>query len=202
MANALLGREQMHDDNDHNYDCFKVGLGDRKITTKQACVDKGYWLGNTSNHEVTIIDTPSFSQMFSENSNATLESLVNVIKNKIDVVHVFVVLLDGKRYQEIPRMSKQMRRITPLFFERFWQNSILDVTKWSFNPEDAKQRLEHPSPINEMELQLKHSASRFEIPVVFIDSHYNSYNIHEVGNFTYYTDRLFSFARKVTPITL
>jgi GTPase Era involved in 16S rRNA processing len=211
LANALLGREQLHDSTDHHNDCFKVGWGDGKITTKETCVDKGHWLGNTSNHQITIIDTPSFSQMVSEDSNATLESLLNVLKNKIDVVHVFVLLLDGQRYQETPRMSKQMRRVTRLFSERFWQNAILGVTKWSFNPDDAKQRLEDPSPItvndwkNQINLQLKHYTNRntkFELPVVFIDSHYNSYNIHEVGKFTYYTDLLFDFARKVTPIKL
>ena len=88
LANALLGREQWRNHSGHQYECFKVGLDNGIITTKETCVDKGHWLGNASNPQVTIIDTPSFGLNPFENFNKTVDNLLKFLLHQIDFVYL------------------------------------------------------------------------------------------------------------------
>jgi septin family protein len=89
LANVLVGRDKSYDGADHKNGCFKVG-GDSKAVTKKACPEEGHWMGDSSNPEFTVIDTPGFGNDLQEEEE-TIEELVNVLKDEIKFIHTFVI---------------------------------------------------------------------------------------------------------------
>ena len=89
--------------------------------------------------KVTIIDTPGFGDK-TENEQETIDELVNVLKNEIKYVHVFLIAFSG----DSPRLTDSLRNMILLFEKMFgnlfWENTLLEVTKWGFDEGDLKDR--------------------------------------------------------------
>ena len=96
LANSLLGRDPQYDGEGFENGCFKVGWGSLEVITTETCADKGYWLGITSNDNVTIIDTPGFGDNM-KNEIETIDGLVDVLKDEIQYVHAFVITFSIKK---------------------------------------------------------------------------------------------------------
>ena len=90
---------------------------------------------------MTIIDTPGFGDDL-ENEQETIEELVDVLKNQIKFVHVFVIAFNG----ESPRMTFALKSMIGLFEKMFgnlfWQNTLFEVTRWHFDERSEKNRNE------------------------------------------------------------
>ena len=67
-----------------------MGLNNGGSITKKTCADEGHWLGNTSAPYFTVIDTPGFGNNLVEEEK-TIEGLVNVLKDQIKFIHVFII---------------------------------------------------------------------------------------------------------------
>ena len=91
--------------------------------------------------EVTIIDTPGFGDDI-ENEQQTIEELVDVLKNQIKFVHVFVLAFNG----ESPRMTFALESMISLFEKmfgnQFWENTLFEVTRWHFDTRSERNRQE------------------------------------------------------------
>ena len=89
--------------------------------------------------KVTIVDTPGFGDN-TENEEQTIDELVDVLKNEIKYVHVFLIAFNG----ESPRMTDGLRSMIRLFEKMFgnlfWENTMLEVTKWGFDAGSEKDR--------------------------------------------------------------
>jgi septin family protein len=106
LANVLMGRDKNYNGQGFDHGCFKVyGLnnGDSSVT-KKTCADQDFYLGNMSNPEITVIDTPGFGNDLIEEEK-TIESLVNVLKDEIKFVHAFVICFK----QQDNRMTHSLR---------------------------------------------------------------------------------------------
>ena len=94
-----------------------------------------------SGPEVTIIDTPGFGDDI-ENEQQTIEELVDVLKNQIKFVHVFVLAFNG----ESPRMTFALESMISLFEKmfgnQFWENTLFEVTRWHFDTRSERNRQE------------------------------------------------------------
>ena len=106
LGNVLLGRDKNFNGAGFHHGCFKVyGLGhDQTSVTKKTCHDAGRFLGNMSQDIITVIDTPGFGNNLVE-EEATINSLVNVLKDEIQYVHAFVICFK----QSDNRMTHSLR---------------------------------------------------------------------------------------------
>lgn len=106
LANVLLGRDKNFNGDGFDHGCFKVfGLrNDQSSVTKKTCYDTGRFLNSTSHDIITVIDTPGFGNNLVE-EEATINSLVNVLKDEIQYVHAFVICFK----QSDNRMTHSLR---------------------------------------------------------------------------------------------
>ncbi|TRY78665.1 hypothetical protein TCAL_14414 [Tigriopus californicus] len=207
LANVLLGRDKNFDGDNDIHNCFTVmGLTNHQSSvTKKTCPDTGYWLGNTNNSKVTIIDTPGFGNDLLEEEQ-TINDLVTVLKDDIKYVHAFVIAFK----QQDNRMSAALRSMISLFQkmfgDHFWSNVILEATHWNFHQRSQELR-EQSVP----SLTTEHWKSEFnklmadaygvqiEIPAVFIDTFYDPSHEIERKMYQKYTQELWNFANSVDP---
>ena len=94
LANSLLGRDKEYNGKGFKDGCFKVGglQGDGNegnVVTTATCHDTGNYLGDSSNREITVIDTPGLSDEMEEEVR-TINGIVDVLKN-MTYVNVFVI---------------------------------------------------------------------------------------------------------------
>ena len=207
LANVLLGRPKEYEGSGFQHGCFKeLRWSDGHVVTTDTCPDVKFWLGDTSNDKVTVIDTPGFGDKMHKEEQ-TIEGLVTTLKKDIKYIHAFVIVIDGTK---APRMTREIRTMLNLFSKmfgmKFWQNAIIGVTKWKFNHHSAiLRRRQHPPKTEseytkEINIILK---TKLNVPktleAVFIDSHYNKKNKKEVNKFKQYTNLLYDFSKNVEP---
>ena len=201
LANALLGRDPQYDGRCFPHGCFKVGWGTGEIITTKTCSDKGHWLNNSSQPEVTIIDTPGFGDKM-KSEQKTIDGLVSVLKDDIKFIHAFVITMNGKKPARLTRELRVMLSIfEKMFGKDFWQHAIMEFTHWSFNTYVVNQRMRIRPPRTEeafaKEFNLilqKELGVAHDIPTIYIDSHYNKSLAEEASQFEKYTTDLFNFA--------
>ena len=91
--------------------------------------------------KVTIVDTPGFGD-YTENEEQTIDELVDVLKNEIKYVHVFLIAFNGQS----PRLTQPLENMIILFEKifgtLFWENVLLEVTRWGFSEGEEKERLD------------------------------------------------------------
>jgi hypothetical protein len=125
---------------------------------------------------VTIIDTPGFGVVDFSVENNQIEQLVKVLKNEIKDVHVFLIVLDGgvSRYRK--SLDSMLKLFGRIFSDHFWKNTVIEVTKYSFNDHDILSRKPETEEswknkrIAEMEKRLPEALKDVELKFVFIVS--------------------------------
>ena len=100
LANVLRGRPKDYDGSNFTHGCFRV-LGFQKgvgTVTKKTCPDQGPWLGDSTNEEFTVIDTPGLSNALDEEDEEAIDGLIDVLKDDIKFVHAFVIAFNFVLY--------------------------------------------------------------------------------------------------------
>ena len=92
---------------------------------------------------VTIIDTPGFGDNIQpDEEESRIEELVDVLKNDVQWVHVFVLTFNG----ESPRLTRSLRSMIKLFEKMFgnlfWNNAMFEVTRWAYDERSKRNRIE------------------------------------------------------------
>lgn len=132
--------------------------------TTSTCAEVGNFLGNglhqkrapgffsvildflsISGSLVTIIDTPGFGDDL-VNEEKTIDELVDVLKNQVKFVHVFVIAFNGESPRMTFSLKSMIRLFEKMFGNLFWQNSLFEVTRWHFDPRSQKNRVSSASP--------------------------------------------------------
>ncbi len=107
-----------------------------------------------------MIDTPGFGDDL-ENEERTIDELVNVLKNEVKFVHVFIIAFNGEsprmtfRYHHQKRsrfflneiffslsLKSMIRLFEKMFGNLFWSNVIFEVTRWHFDERSERNREE------------------------------------------------------------
>merc|ERR1712141_409842 len=143
----------------------------------------------------TIIDTPGFGDEM-EAEVQTINGLVDVLKNQIKEVDVFVICFRETNDRMTKAMQNMLNLFQQMFGKQFWNNAIFEATRWNHNTRNvAKRNALKPQPKtveNELGVTRK-------LGSVFIDSHYNDEYPEEKTAFEKNTEELLTFAKSVKP---
>lgn len=204
LANVLLGRDKNYDGRGYSNGCFRVRTGLDAIT-KDTCPAQGYWLGLTNTSRFTVIDTPGFGDNLLDEEK-TIEGLVNILKDQIGHVHMFVIAFK----QNDNRMTYSLRSMIGLFQkmfgDEFWKNAVLEATHWNYGEDAIRIRAAKDKPLTEVFwakefnriLREQYNVKR-PLPAFFIDTFYDPDNQYEVDKFQQNTNALFDLAKSLDP---
>ena len=153
--------------------CNKFSVGHGSLShTNETSYRYGNFLGK--GRCFTIIDTPGVLD-FSDRDYEYAVDIVNVVKNNIKVIDVFLLLFDGSR----PRFQRPVVELLKLYQSMFsptiWKSTITEFTFWKHDEYSVEERLEE----QEMDEGRKHTEWNkhykeklnipIEIPSIFID---------------------------------
>ena len=209
LANVLLGRNHQYKGMGFDDGCFEVAWKNSVhpggVITTATCSDSGYYLGDPSNSNVTVIDTPGFGDKM-EAEVKTINELTDVLKNQIKEVDVFLICFRQTDVRMTKAMQNMLNLFQNMFGKEFWNNVILEATHWNYHKRNVAIRNAQKPPLNEESWTRQfHSILENEIGAtaklksVFIDSHYNENIPEEMSAFEENTERLFRLATSVKP---
>ena len=116
---------------------------------------------------VTVIDTPGFGDSL-ENEENTIDELVDVLKNRVKHVHLFVIAFNGQSPRLTFSLKSMIRLFEKMFGNLFWNNVIFEVTKWHFDENSVQIRqLQGESEETWQNEWNQKFHSEFDIPVRF-----------------------------------
>ena len=205
LANVLLGRDKNYNGRGFHNGCFQVSPKFASGITKATCADQAPWRGDSSYQNVTIIDTPGFgSEVVKEQE--TIRGLINILKNEIQWVHVFVIAFKQNDNRLTDSLYSMLMLFEKMFGRKFWNNAILEATHWHYSDSSIGYRSESHPPITEQYwtdqlngvLRNNFSISN-NLQSVFIDSFYNKSVKQEVDQYNLETQKLLDFAKKQKP---
>lgn len=204
LANVLLGRNKTYDGANYTNGCFKVLAGLQSIT-KATCAERGYWLGEANGAQFTVIDTPGFGDDLLKEEK-TIEDLVNVLKNEIRHVHVFVLAFKQTDNRMTYALRSMISLFEKMFGKEFWNNAILEATHWNYGPNNVRIRENNTPQLTEAfwtEEFNRILKQDFEVkkplPSVFIDTFFHRTDPTEQAKFAENTNKLLTFAQSVKP---
>ena len=114
---------------------------------------------------VTIIDTPGFGDDI-ENEQNTIEELVDVLKNQVKFVHVFVLAFNGESPRVTFALESMISLFEKMFGNLFWKNTLFEVTRWHFDQRSERNRLERGESIDKWQQEWNSKFHRdFDIDV-------------------------------------
>merc|ERR1711874_534915 len=117
FANALFNRSSEYKPPGPKK-CFEGGLvekGQSGGKTQEACIETGYFLGDESNGEITVVDTPGLGM----NSLEELESTKTIVQKlkEVEYVHTFAMLYNSVGDNRPTRKDWQFSIITTEYLE-------------------------------------------------------------------------------------
>ena len=208
LANVLRGRPKNYDGSNFTHGCFKV-LGLQKggeTVTKKTCPDQGPWLGNFTNNDFTIIDTPGFGNALDEEEEETIDGLISVLKDEIKFIHTFIIAFKQQDYRMTRSLKSMLNLFQKMFGEHFWENTILEATHWSYSDHSIGIRKDQNPLLTEayFESQLNTMLKdnfhiNVNLPAVYIDTYYNKKDTKQREFFELYTNKLWKFATSRDP---
>ena len=215
LANVLIGRDSQYDGTGFANGCFKVAWRNENepgnVITTDTCYDTGHYLGDPSKKNITVIDTPGFGDEMDAEVQ-TINGLVDVLKNKIKTVHVFVICFRESNDRMTSAMLRMLNLFQKMFGKHFWKNAIFEATRWNHNSLSVAKRgiLKGPDGNNlpkteknwkdQFNINLrKQLGVKYALDAVFIDSHYNADFDEEKVAFKLNTEKLLKFANSVEP---
>ena len=119
-----------------------------------------------SGPKVTIIDTPGFDDKI-ETEQKTIDNLVDVLKNDVKFIHVFILAFNGESPRFANSLKSTIRLFEKMFGNLFWNNVMLEVTRWHFDDRSIKNRKERGESEKKWEQNWNKEFhdSKFDIPV-------------------------------------
>jgi len=192
MANTLLGFDNLASLTSKKLRKelpFKIGHGLRS-KTKKTTFSTGRWIGAGPN--ITVVDTPGFKD--TEDAEF-VDEMMNVLGDEVKEVDSFMIV-----YKYKDRFTRPFRRTLTMLTKMFghiWTNVVLVVNFWSFKEvHDAERRSRGVTPATYAK-QLKDVFRSkfdldFDLPLVFLDTHYNRSNPEEKKAFDRESQKLWS----------
>ena len=95
-------------------------------------------MSNVLHFQVTVVDTPGFGMNITE-EEATIDKVVDFLRNDIMFVHAFVIALKQTDNRPTYGLRNMLRLFARMFGKSFWNNVILEGTFWSFAKHPTRQ---------------------------------------------------------------
>ena len=149
------------------------------------------FIGKLNSPNITVVDTPGFKDT---EDTEYVNELMDVLGDEVKEVDAFLIVY---RYKD--RFTKPFKRTLTMLtkmFGNFWSNVILVVNFWSFKEIHVQEREGRGVTTETYSKQLKAIFKNkfdldFELPLVFIDTHYNISNPPELEAFTRESNKLY-----------
>ena len=117
---------------------------------------------------MTVIDTPGLGEEDIEKEVKLMYEIVEKLKNRVKLVHVFIIVLNGEKTVLEEKDESLIRIFTKIFGNQIWNNVMLQASKWRFSEDGYHMREQQANPINESlwTEQWKNTLNdKFDIPV-------------------------------------
>ena len=89
---------------------------------------------------MTLIDTPGFGVKDVNEEVDHIGQLVDLLRDEIKFVHVFIVAMDSKTARHTRNLDSMFKLFGKIFSNNFWNNAIIAATKYSFSNDEKKRR--------------------------------------------------------------
>jgi len=134
LANSLIGEDPTCDD------CLFPVCPDMNSCTKNTnyCSNHTY-LGDATNENFTIVDTPGFGDSDGEMDDL-LEEMMNVLKNDIKTADAILLTLPSTIDKFTKELTDMLKQLEMLFGKKMWNSTIIEISKFSYNQLDIDIR--------------------------------------------------------------
>ena len=89
---------------------------------------------------MTLIDTPGFGVTDINVETDHIEQLVDLLKNEIKHVHVFLIAVEGGTARYKKELDSMLKLFGKIFSNNFWKNAMIEATKYSFSNDNIAGR--------------------------------------------------------------
>ena len=131
---------------------------------------------------------------------------MDVLKLDVKFIHTFVIVFNG----ESPRMTLSLKSMIRLFEKMFgilfWENVLLGVSRWSYDPRSIRNRVISGEDEAEWQRQWNNKLhqqydikAQNDIEAIFIDTFHDPSNPYEREQFLNNAKKLWDFANSVKP---
>jgi hypothetical protein len=146
-----------------------------------------------------VVDTPGFKDT---DDAAFIDEIMNVLGDEVREVDSFLIVYKYK--DRFTRPFKRTLSMITKMFGNFWTNVVLVVNFWSFKRVHAEERDSRGVSMETYTEQLKEIFQSkfeldFELPVVYVDTHYNASNPEEAEAFNRETEELWRVTMNKKP---
>ena len=148
------------------------------------------------------MDTPGFGVDLEE-EEATIDGLVNFLRNDIKYVDAFVIAFKQMDNRVTPAFKTMIKIVGGIFGEEFWDNVIIEATFWGY----SQDKIEDRGDLTE-EAWLEDTPKRTlsgtvpnvdNLTAVYIDTFYRESDQTQEEKFKENTKKLFKFATEKKP---
>jgi len=131
LANAFLGC----DPRAPSGTCLFGVCNGMDSCTKETTYGYGPWLGNMTEHDFTVVDTPGFGDSDGEDEQL-IDEMLEVLTNTINDADTIVLLLNGIANQRFTdSLVSMIKRMTAMFGQQWWDYLVIGVSFWSYSEE-------------------------------------------------------------------
>ena len=89
---------------------------------------------------MTIIDTPGFGVLENNDEEEHIIQLVDVLKNKVKHVHVFLIAIKEGTDRYTKELDTMFKLFGSIFGNKFWHNAMVEYTQYNFAEFNKQQR--------------------------------------------------------------
>ena len=89
---------------------------------------------------MTVIDTPGLGEEDIEKEVKLMYEIVEKLKNRVKLVHVFIIVLNGEKTVLEEKDESLIRIFTKIFGNQIWNNVMLQASKWRFSEDGYHMR--------------------------------------------------------------
>jgi len=130
LGNALLGYDP------ECKDClFPICIGMDSCTTNTTYSAGAYLGGKGDGTNVTVVDTPGFSDINGEDVQAVqVDQMMEVLEGQVKEGNAILLLIKGDGFNRFDaELIKMLREMTFLFGEKMWKNIVIGISFWSYS---------------------------------------------------------------------
>ena len=155
------------------------------------------WRGTSGRvTRIHLIDTPGLNNEDSGGDNYNIDQMVDYLK-EADYVNVFLLVINGCNPRFDNSLISMLKVFQRMFGKKFLQdNAVLAISKWPFDKKSIKKRGQKDGQmidrLNRRLQELQFIDADRSIPVIFIDSHYDSEDEDEEQKFNEELKKLYT----------
>lgn len=138
-----------------------------------------HWFGDPGEEEFVCIDTPGLNDELGRD-DAHVNSIIEELRS-LEYVNAIVFVANGQDNRFSLALQKMIKRFEEAFSKRFYQYSMICLTRWYMDPPSIEEREDDGRTEKSVQDELNAKISKSpqlcceeRLPVVFVDSQYKA----------------------------